>query len=163
MAIAVKLIDAQFPPYEQVIPKEHKKTITVDRLRLIAAPRPADVVRDPRRQARGEQGRRDDHERQPRPREVREEFEAEYNSDAIAIADLARSARSSRPSTTRTRSPSGSIPSTWSIRPLTGPKRTGRCRAAISRVDASGATAICSELWKGIKSERGAFAQGDGL
>ena len=25
IAIAVKLIDAQFPPYEQVIPKEHKK------------------------------------------------------------------------------------------------------------------------------------------
>ena len=27
----MKLIDAQFPPYEQVIPKEHKKVITVDR------------------------------------------------------------------------------------------------------------------------------------
>jgi hypothetical protein len=37
IAIAVKLIDAQFPPYEQVIPKEHKKLITVDRMRLIDA------------------------------------------------------------------------------------------------------------------------------
>jgi DNA polymerase III sliding clamp (beta) subunit (PCNA family) len=29
LAIAVKLIDAQFPPYDQVIPREHKKIITV--------------------------------------------------------------------------------------------------------------------------------------
>src|SRR6478752_3891046 len=34
IAIAVKLIDAQFPPYEQVIPKDHKKIITVDRGRF---------------------------------------------------------------------------------------------------------------------------------
>ena len=37
IAIAVKLIDATFPPYEQVIPKDHKKVITVDRSRLIDA------------------------------------------------------------------------------------------------------------------------------
>jgi DNA polymerase III sliding clamp (beta) subunit (PCNA family) len=35
IAIAVKLIDAQFPPYGQVIPKGHKKVITVDRLRFV--------------------------------------------------------------------------------------------------------------------------------
>src|ERR1700742_2797175 len=37
VAIAVKLIDAQFPPYEQVIPKDHKKIITIDRMRFIDA------------------------------------------------------------------------------------------------------------------------------
>lgn len=35
--IAAKLIDAQFPPYEQVIPTEHKKIATVERKLLIAA------------------------------------------------------------------------------------------------------------------------------
>jgi len=33
IAIAVKLIDAQFPPYDQVIPRDHKKIITVDSAR----------------------------------------------------------------------------------------------------------------------------------
>jgi hypothetical protein len=31
-AIAVKLIDAQFLPDEQMIPREHKKVITIDRM-----------------------------------------------------------------------------------------------------------------------------------
>ena len=43
-AIAVKLIDAQFPPYEQVVPKDHKKVITVDRVRLIDALRRAQLA-----------------------------------------------------------------------------------------------------------------------
>src|SRR5687767_11814889 len=34
IAIGVKLIDAQFPPYEAVIPKEHRRIITVDRARF---------------------------------------------------------------------------------------------------------------------------------
>jgi hypothetical protein len=33
IAIAVKLIDAQVPPYEQVLPRDQKKVITVDRRR----------------------------------------------------------------------------------------------------------------------------------
>jgi len=44
IAIAVKLLDAQFPPYEQVIPKEHKKLITVDRVRMIDALRRAQLM-----------------------------------------------------------------------------------------------------------------------
>src|SRR5678815_202011 len=36
IAIAVKLIDAQFPPYEQVIPKDHKRIITIDRMRSVS-------------------------------------------------------------------------------------------------------------------------------
>jgi DNA polymerase III subunit beta len=37
IALAVKLIDAQFPPYDAVIPKDHKKVCIVDRSRLIDA------------------------------------------------------------------------------------------------------------------------------
>lgn len=37
VTIAAKLIDAQFPPYEQVIPKDHKRRVTVDRARIIEA------------------------------------------------------------------------------------------------------------------------------
>lgn len=35
--IAIKLIDATYPPYEQVIPKDHKRVCTVERKPLIAA------------------------------------------------------------------------------------------------------------------------------
>ena len=66
LAIAVKLIDAQFPPYEQVIPKEHKKVITIDRVRFIDALRRAQLI--PRREVRCDARGRDHHERQPRPR-----------------------------------------------------------------------------------------------
>ncbi len=38
------LIDAQFPPYDQVIPRDHKKIITVDRMRLIDALRRAQLM-----------------------------------------------------------------------------------------------------------------------
>lgn len=35
--VAVKLIDAQYPPWEQVVPKSHKRTTTVDRCALLDA------------------------------------------------------------------------------------------------------------------------------
>ena len=35
IVLAIKLIDAQFPPYEQVIPKDHKRTLVIDRSLLI--------------------------------------------------------------------------------------------------------------------------------
>lgn len=44
IAIAVKLVEAQFSPYDQVIPKDHKKIITVDRMRLIDALRRAQLM-----------------------------------------------------------------------------------------------------------------------
>lgn len=37
VVVAVKLIDAQFPPYDQVIPKEHRTRVVVDRLVLLDA------------------------------------------------------------------------------------------------------------------------------
>src|ERR1700693_3899181 len=44
IAIAVKLIAGQFPPYEQVIPKDHKKIITVDRSRFVDSLRRAQLM-----------------------------------------------------------------------------------------------------------------------
>lgn len=44
VTLAVKLIDAQFPPYEQVIPTDHRNLVTVERKTLIAAVKRADVV-----------------------------------------------------------------------------------------------------------------------
>src|SRR5207249_6543786 len=44
IAPAIKLIDAQFPPYEQVIPKDHKRIITVDRVRFIDSLRRAQLM-----------------------------------------------------------------------------------------------------------------------
>lgn len=37
VVVSVKLIDAQFPPYEQVIPKENDKSVTVGRVALLEA------------------------------------------------------------------------------------------------------------------------------
>jgi DNA polymerase III subunit beta len=87
IAIAVKLIDAQFPPYEQVIPKEHKKIITVDRLRFIDALRRAQLMSSETRGVKvaatkdGVTITSDN----PDLGEVREELESEYNAEPIAI------------------------------------------------------------------------------
>src|ERR1700704_3939202 len=87
IAIAVKLIDAQFPPYEQVIPKEHKKVITVDRLRFIDALRRAQLMLSETRGVKVAATRDGITITSDNPDlgEVREELEAEYNGDPIAI------------------------------------------------------------------------------
>jgi DNA polymerase-3 subunit beta len=87
IAIAVKLIDAQFPPYDQVIPKEHKKIITVDRMRLIDALRRAQLMSSETRGVKVAATREGVTITSDNPDlgEVREELEAEYNSDPIAI------------------------------------------------------------------------------
>ena len=87
IAIAVKLIDAQFPPYEQVIPKDHKKVITVDRSRFIDALRRAQLMSSETRGVKvsatkdGVTITSDN----PDLGEVREEMEAEYSGETIAI------------------------------------------------------------------------------
>jgi DNA polymerase-3 subunit beta len=87
IALAVKLIDAQFPPYEQVIPKGHNKVITVDRVRFIEALRRAQLMSSETRGVKvaatkdGITVTSDN----PDLGEVREELEAEYKGDAIAI------------------------------------------------------------------------------
>ncbi len=87
IAIAVKLIDAQFPPYDQVIPRDHKKIITVDRLRLIDALRRAQLMSSETRGVKVAATREGVTVTSDNPDlgEVREELEAEYNSDPIAI------------------------------------------------------------------------------
>jgi DNA polymerase-3 subunit beta len=87
IAIAVKLIDAQFPPYEQVIPKDHKRIITVDRSRFIDALKRAQLMSSETRGVKvaatkdGITITSDN----PDLGEVREEVDAEYNGENIAI------------------------------------------------------------------------------
>jgi len=87
IAIAVKLIDAQFPPYEQVVPRDHKKIITVDRLRLIDALRRAQLMSSETRGVKVAATKEGVTITSDNPDlgEVREELEAEFNSDPIAI------------------------------------------------------------------------------
>jgi DNA polymerase-3 subunit beta len=87
IAIAVKLIDAQFPPYEQVIPRDHKKIITVDRLRLIDALRRAQLMSSETRGVKVAATKEGVTVTSDNPDlgEVREELEAEFNSEPIAI------------------------------------------------------------------------------
>lgn len=87
IALGVKLIDAQFPPYEQVIPKDHTKVITVDRSRLIDALRRAQLMSSETRgvkMAAASDGLTITSDN-PDLGEVREELEAEYKGDPIAI------------------------------------------------------------------------------
>ena len=87
IAIAVKLIDAQFPPYDQVIPRDHKKIITVDRLRLIDALRRAQLMSSETRGVKVAATRDGVTITSDNPDlgEVREELEAEYAGEPIAI------------------------------------------------------------------------------
>ena len=87
IAIAVKLIDAQFPPYEQVIPKDHKRIITVDRVRFIDALKRAQLMSSETRGVKVATTKEvmtitSDN---PDLGEVREEVDAEYNGEPIAI------------------------------------------------------------------------------
>jgi DNA polymerase-3 subunit beta len=87
IAIAVKLIDAQFPPYEQVIPKDHKRIITVDRVRFIDGLKRAQLMSSETRGvkvAAAKEGLTITSDN-PDLGEVREEVDAEYNGDPIAI------------------------------------------------------------------------------
>jgi DNA polymerase-3 subunit beta len=87
IALAVKLIDQQFPPYDQVIPKEHKKIITVDRGRFIDALRRAQLMSSETRGvkvAATKEGMTITSDN-PDLGEVREELEAEYDGEPIAI------------------------------------------------------------------------------
>ncbi len=87
LAIAVKLIDAQFPPYDQVIPKEHKKVITIDRGRFIDALRRAQLMSSETRGVKIAATREGVTITSDNPDlgEVREELEAEYSGEPIAI------------------------------------------------------------------------------
>ena len=87
IALAVKLIDAQFPPYEQVIPKDHKRVITVDRARFIDSLRRAQLMSSETRGVKVAATKEGITITSDNPDlgEVREELEAEYNAEPIAI------------------------------------------------------------------------------
>jgi DNA polymerase III subunit beta len=87
IALAVKLIDAQFPPYEQVIPKDHKKVITVDRARFIDGLRRAQLMSSETRGVKVAATKEGITITSDNPDlgEVREEMDAEYNGEPIAI------------------------------------------------------------------------------
>jgi len=87
IAIAVKLIDAQFPPYEQVIPKDHKKIITVDRSRFIDALKRAQLMSSETRGVKMAATREGITITSDNPDlgEVREELDADYSGEPIAI------------------------------------------------------------------------------
>ncbi|CAN5854389.1 DNA polymerase III subunit beta [soil metagenome] len=87
IALAVKLIDARFPDYEGVIPKGHKKIVTVDRARLIDALRRAQLMSSETRGVKLAATREGITITSDNPDlgEVREEMDAEYNGDPIAI------------------------------------------------------------------------------
>src|SRR5262245_32328192 len=87
IAIAVKRIDAQFPPYEQVIPKEHKRTLTIDRIRFIDALRCVQLMSSETRGVKVAANREGLTITSDNPDlgEVREELDSDYSGDPIAI------------------------------------------------------------------------------
>ncbi|MFT3695253.1 MAG: DNA polymerase III subunit beta [Kofleriaceae bacterium] len=87
IAIAVKLVDATFPPYEQVIPKDHKKIITVDRSRIVESLKRAQLMSSETRGVKLAATREGLTITSDNPDlgEVREELDADYDGDPIAI------------------------------------------------------------------------------
>jgi DNA polymerase-3 subunit beta len=87
ITLAVKLIDAQFPPYDQVIPKEHKRTVVIDRQRLIDSLKRASLMSS---ETRGVKFSVDDSSLtitsdNPDLGEVREELDADFKGEPISI------------------------------------------------------------------------------
>lgn len=87
LVLAVKLIDAQFPPYEQVVPKEHKRSMVIDRHLLIDALKRAQLMSSETRGVKFamENGKLIIASDNPDVGEVREELEADYSGDPVAI------------------------------------------------------------------------------
>lgn len=87
IAMATKLIDSQFPPYDQVIPKKHEKQATLDRGELLSALKRALLMSSDTRGVKfslcdGTLTMTSDN---PDLGEVREEIEAEYEGEELTI------------------------------------------------------------------------------
>lgn len=87
LVLAVKLIDAQFPPYEQVIPKDHKRRATISRDSLTDAVKRAQLMSS---EARGvKMSFASDHitiaSDNPDLGEVREDVDAQFKGEAMTI------------------------------------------------------------------------------
>ena len=87
VALAVKLIEAQFPPYDAVIPKDHKKVVIVDRSRLIDAMRRATLMSSETRGVKFSvtAGALTIASDNPDLGEVKEELDAEYKGADVSI------------------------------------------------------------------------------
>ncbi len=93
MTLVVRLIDGQFPPYEQVVPKKAKRTISVNRQDLIHALKRVSVLSTDR--ARGVKfavspNNLDILASNPDLGDAREELAATYKGDAFEIGFNAR-------------------------------------------------------------------------
>lgn len=87
MTLAVKLIESQFPPYDQVIPKEHSKEVVIDRQQLLGALKRAQLMSSETRGVKFSVAKdglviTSDN---PDIGEVREELEAQYDGESVSI------------------------------------------------------------------------------
>ena len=87
ITLAVKLIESEFPPYDQVIPKENKRRATVDRILLLDALKRAQLMSSETRGVKLGLGddKLDIAGDNPDVGEVREELPASCEGDAMAI------------------------------------------------------------------------------
>jgi DNA polymerase-3 subunit beta len=87
LTLAVKLIDSQFPPYDQVVPKDHEKQVVVDRMLLLDALKRAQLMSS---ETRGVKFSFSDGQMvlacdNPDIGEVREELDADYSGEEMSI------------------------------------------------------------------------------
>jgi DNA polymerase-3 subunit beta len=87
IAIAVKLIDAQFPPYEQVIPKDNRRSVVIDRGLLVDALKRAQLMSSETRGVKltAASSTLTIASDNPDLGEVREELDADYSGDTVSI------------------------------------------------------------------------------
>lgn len=87
MTLAVKLIESQFPPYQQVIPKQHTKEVVVDRQLLLGALKRAQLMSSETRGVKFivASGSLTINSDNPDIGEVREELEVQYEGENVSI------------------------------------------------------------------------------
>lgn len=87
VTLAVKLIDSQFPPYQQVIPAQHNRTLVIDRHLLLDSLKRAQLMSSETRGVRfsAMDGRLVVTSDNPDIGEVREELEAQLTGDDVSV------------------------------------------------------------------------------
>lgn len=87
IALAVKLIESQFPPYEQVIPKSNDKVVTLDRAAFLEALKRASLMSSETRGVKLtlEKNSLRISSDNPELGEVREDLDVSYTSGSLAI------------------------------------------------------------------------------
>jgi DNA polymerase-3 subunit beta len=87
VALAVKTIESQFPPYEQVIPRGNNKTVLVDRAALLEALKRASLMSSETRGVRFtvDNGVLQVASDNPELGEVKEELDVEYKGASLSV------------------------------------------------------------------------------